>query len=175
MKKLLLYLIVLFNVLPVFAQTLSGGVYYDADSARTEAFSNVESSFSSDLIAEHITDADYDSNMNALLNGQAELKDHTICRFSTGIYGIRYKSDPYRAYYYTPSGKLDYVDKKSSLDYPHKVMTYDLNGKLIGSALYVSKEEQFIFDVNKKLTTHWIGNNGYDKNGVKKWSRVYVE
>lgn len=164
---------------PVFSQTISGGVTYDVDSARTEAFSDLGDGFSPDLIAKHLLDRNYDSNMdalgNTLLSGNAALNDREICRFSTGTYGVRYNDDPYRAYYYTPAGKLDYVDKKSRLQYPHKVMTYDLNGNLIGSALYVSKGEQFIFDINKNLTTHWVGNNGYDKNGKLIKTRVYVE
>lgn len=178
MKRVFL-LFILLTHLSCQAQILEGNVSYDINSARTEAFDNIDYSFSPDLIASNFIDANYDTNMeafgSAFLTGQTELKDRTICRFSTGIYGVRYNDDPYRAYYYTMDGRLSYVDKKNRLEYPHNVSTYNLKGKLISTALYISKYEQYIFDMNKELTTHWVSNNGYDKNGVLKWTRAYVE
>ncbi len=175
MKKFLILIVLFILNLSCTADVLQGGVSYDINSARTEAFSDIDFSFSEELIAKNIIDRNYDFNMRAFLIGQTELKDRTLCKFSTGIYGVRYNDDPYRAYYYTQDSRLSYVDKKSRLEYPHNVSTYNLKGELISTALYISKREQYIFDINKELTTHWIGNKGYDKNGVQKWSREYVE
>lgn len=161
--------------MPVFAQTLQGDVEYNEQNARAEAFSNIDTRFSPDMIASNLIDPNHDENINALLSGNTQMKDRVLCFFSSGIYGVRYNDDPYRAYYYTKAGNLDYVDKKNRLQYPQNVTTYDISGNLIGSALYVSKYEQYIFDNNKKLTKHWIRNNGYDKNGNLISTRVYVE
>lgn len=176
MKNLLLLFIFITVQLSVNANiTLQGGVAMDVDGARSAAFENVSGSVSKDLVLNNFSDPNYKENLNAILTGQLELKDRELCKFSTGIYGVRYKNDPYRAYYYTKDGKLDYTDKKSRLEYPHNVATYDLDGKLIGSAYYISKYEQYIFDADKNLTTHWVGNTGYDKNGNVKASRKYYE
>lgn len=174
MKKIFTILIFLTLQCACFGETvLQGGVSMDIDGARAAAFDNVSGNVSKDLILANLIDPNYEENMNAILNGQIDLKDRELCKFSTGIYGVRYKNDPYRAFYYTKDGKLDYTDKKSRLEYPHNVATYDLNGNLIGSAYYISKYEQYIFDKSKNLTTHWVGNTGYDKNGNVKASRRY--
>lgn len=175
MKTILSLFLIIFLALPSLSETLNGGVTYDVDSARNEAFENLDYSFSPDLISKNLLDTDSLANQSALLTGNTSFKDRILCKFSTGIYGVRYNDDPYRAYYYTKDGRLDYVDKKSRLEYPHKVSTYNLKGELISTALYISKQEQYIFDLNKSLTTHWVGDKGYDKNGVQKWSRVYTQ
>lgn len=175
MKEILTFIILALTGLYAQGALIQGGISYDVESARNEAFENIEPTFSSDLIAAHLLDSDFDSNRRALLVGNTELMNRTLCKFSNGIYGIRYHDDPYRAYYYNPDGTLSYVDQKSRLDFPHNVSTYNLNGKLISTAIYITKYEQYIFDLNKNLTTHWVGNDGYDAAGNKKWTRVYVE
>ena len=174
MKKLFAILIIIMVNLPAFCDTtLQGGISMDVNGARSAAFENIAGNFPAELVLANLIDPNYESNKNALLTGQTTLKDRELCKFSTGIYGVRYKNDPYRAYYYTKDGRLDYTDEKSRLAYPHNVATYDIKGNLIGSAYYLSKYEQYIFGKDKNLTTHWIGNTGYDKNGSVKASRKY--
>ena len=176
MKKVCLFLIFLALNCPLScAAVLQGGISMDVTGARDAAFENVGPNLSKELILANFIDPNYEANRIALLNGQIDLKDRELCQFSSGIYGVRYNNDPYRAYYYTKDGRLDYTGKKSRLEYPHNVATYDLRGNLIGSAYYVSKFEQYIFDKDKNLTTHWVGNTGYDKNGNVKASRRYFE
>ena len=176
MKRIFLILtITIMLTHPADSKVLEGNITYNVDRARTEAFNGIEKTFSPELIQKHFIDENYKTNKQALLLGNVELKDRTLCQFSNGIYGIRYNEDPYRAYYYTQDGTLFYVDKKNRLEYPHNVSTYNLHGELIGTALYITKYEQYIFDLNKNLTTHWIGNNGYDAAGNKKWTRFYEE
>lgn len=174
-KKFLILTINIILIAPAHTKVLEGNVTYNVDTARIEAFNSIEETFPQVLIQKHFIDENYKTNKEALLIGNIELKDRIICQFSNGIYGVRYKKDPYRAYYYTQDGRLSYVDKKNRLEYPHNVSTYNLHGELIGTALYITKYEQYIFDLDKNLKTHWIGNNGYDAAGNKKWTRFYKE
>ena len=99
MKKIFTILIFLTLQYACFGETvLQGGVSMDIDGARAAAFDNVSGNVSKDLILANLIDPNYEENMNAILNGQIDLKDRELCKFSTGIYGVRYKNDPYRAF-----------------------------------------------------------------------------
>ena len=174
MKRFFAIFIFITISLPSFSETtLQGQISINEKTARNTAFENITENFPNKLLLANIIDPNYEENQNALRSGKINLKNRELCKFSSGIYGVRYKNDPYRAYYYTKDGRLDYTDEKSRLSYPHNVTTYNLKGNPIGSAYYVSKYEQYIFDKDKNLTTHWIGNIGYDKNGNVKASRKY--
>ena len=42
---------------------------------------------------------------------------------------------------------------------------YDKNGILDSTSLFISNNESYVFDLNKKLIAHWKGNNCYNEKG----------
>jgi len=63
------------------------------------------------------------------------------------------------------NGKLDFISFSINKKYPIKVLKYDKNGILDSTSLFVSNNESYVFDLNKKLIAHWKGNNCYNEKG----------
>jgi len=87
--------------------------------------------------------------------------------FSDGTYGIRYLDDPYHNYYYDKHGNLFKIDvlNKPYNEYPHKSVAYNRYGAFKNATFVISKEEQYLYDREKNLMGHWIGNACYDEKG----------
>lgn len=165
MKKLFVIFLTIFLALPTGAMTLKGGVTYTVESARKEAFANVEYTLPQKLIDSNLVDPNFEANKKAISKGKTELSDRYIAWFSDGIYQIVYKKDKYHEYYYNANGKLEEIGKRTGLECPAKSYVYNTQNKLIEVILYVSLKEGYTFEPNGQLTSHWIGNKGYDLNG----------
>lgn len=157
MKKIIYILISLFIFSnTVTATELQGGVKYNVDSAR-----------------EYIQDG---------LPGGVEIPDNyyqlqtdnvdkmvTSYNNSGDVVGVtvQYINENTKAYIYSKSGRLIYMDQydKPVSIYPHRGYRYNLDGKLILSSLTVSKNEMFRFSPDGKLLVHSINNIIYDENG----------
>ena len=103
--------------------------------------------------------------MKLKLTKKNEARDRYVTYFSDDTYVSTYKRDLNTNYYYNNKGNLiaiEYYIKKAC---PSLAVTYDAKGDLDSTCLSVSKNNQFVFDKNKKLTAHWIGNNGYNEKG----------
>ena len=69
-------------------------------------------------------------------------------------------------YYYTPDGTLKNIELYFlNQSYPLRSAKYNIDGTLDSTTISISKDEQFVFDKNKKLLAHWIGKNCYDEHG----------
>ena len=166
MKKFVFgFLCFCFWVLPVYSFTLKGGVTFTVESARKEAFANVEYSLPKSIIDANRIDPNFEDNKVLIKNGISETGDRYIGYFDDGGYGIVYKKNLFNEYYYNKNGILEAIGKRTSTKFPTKCYKYDTNGQLITIILYVDQNNSYTFSPDGQLTSHWINNIGYDKNG----------
>ena len=171
MRKILVIMICFlvtfaFSSLHINAYTIKGGISYTVSKARQIAFENVNYKIDIYKYKEFFIDKNFAINQKVMLKDKKKYKNRYLTKFSKGEYAIRYKNQPSHAYYYDSSGKLCYIDIDLNSSYPKQRVTYNINGILDSVTLDTSSNEQFIFDTNKQLIAHWIGNNCYDDKGV---------
>lgn len=154
--KILSCIILFLVVMPVFAETIQGGIFYTVDSAR-------------EYIQEGLPeDVNIPGEYYFLQSGKTQRVVYS--RNNSGIVigiTVQYKSEPDRAYIYDSKSRLIYIDTydKSVDIYPHRGYRYNLDGKLILTSLTVSKNEMFRFDSDGNLIVHSIDGVIYDENG----------
>lgn len=167
MKKLLFcfILIVISNLysIPVFSQTLVGGIIYNVQEARAVSFRDVSSKIDTSGYRAYFQDKNIFKNRKFFLKNRN--KDMVVTKFSDGGYSIRYKKIQNPCFYYTKNGQLEYMGFLDGTSYPRKYLKYDKEGNLLAIDLDVSDNEHFVFDNKKNLLAHWIGNNCYNENG----------
>ena len=63
--------------------------------------------------------------------------------------------------------QIYWLNRNDEKLYGRSKKLYDkyIDGTLDSTTISISKDEQFVFDKNKKLLAHWIGKNCYDENG----------
>ncbi len=88
-----------------------------------------------------------------------------ITKFSDGSYSIIYKNNLQISYVYFSNGQLEGIVFRINRKYPKKSIAYDNKGNLSSVMYTLKNHEQFVFDKNKKLIAHWIGNNCYNEQG----------
>ena len=166
MKKFICLLIIfVFTVCAAQSVTLSGGVSYTASEARELAFENVQIKVDVNKYKEHFVDKNYEKNQELLDRGKTRYRDREIIKFSDGYYGVCYKNNKNISFYYDKTGCLNSFSVVIIDDYPQKGAIYDKNGYLRTTFLNVSHTEQFVFNLDKKLISHWIGKNCYNERG----------
>jgi len=173
MKRFLILFLSL--LIPVFvqAQTITGGVEYNTETALNELLNSSRQAIQFSDIRQNITDKYAAENLH--MTGNAVLKDRTVAKFSDGTYGIIYKKDPLHVWYYGTDGVLTHAEVKSSGQYPYKTYKYTPAGKLVNMSLRVSKDETFIYSPSGKLLAHWLGKNCYDADGKIIMTRIIQE
>lgn len=147
------------------SSVLKGGVSFTVEQARQNAFQKISLKIDMKDYSEFFIDKNYRKNIALLVKNKNKYRDRYLMKFSDGTYGISYIKNLRVIYYYDPKGQLYALDICTSESYPRKSFKYNIDGELEGVSFDVSSEERFIFDINKKLVAHWIGNNGYDENG----------
>ena len=165
MKKIITLLLFLCLTLPLFGFTLKGSVTYTVEQARKEAFANVEYTLPKHIINANRTDPNYKQNQSLIKNGVKETSDRYITYFSDGGYGIVYKNDLYKEYYFKKNGKIESIGIRANLTYPVKSFKYDYNGNLEEVVLYITENDGYIFKPNGQMVVHWVNNVAYDING----------
>ena len=164
--KILLFLCIYFLIQPfAFAFTLKAGISYTVESARVKAFNNTPLSINMDKYQNYFNDPYHIENISAIKIKKYKLKNRYLTYFSDKQYGVTYKNNTKVGFYYDLNGKLCDISLLINKDYPIKIVKYDTDGKLISTSLAVSRNESFVFDLNKKLISHWIKNNCYNENG----------
>ena len=165
MKKVIYAILVMILSVPLSGYTVKGGVTYTVETARKEAFADVEYTLPKSIINAHKTDPNYKENMKAKSNGVNRLSDRYITYYDDGGYGIVYKANRYYEFYYYPNGKLELIGKRTSLVRPCKSYKYNIKAELEEIVLYVDKENSYIFTPTGQLKVHWFGKKGYDMQG----------
>jgi hypothetical protein len=166
-KKLLSVVLLIFMALPAPALTLEGNAQYNVESAREETFNNIKYKLKNNDFQDFLSDPNHLNNYKSLRNGKTRAGDRVLALFSDGTYGVRYLKDPYHNYYYEENGvlfKIDVLDKPFGV-YPHKSIAYDRRGVFMNATFVISKDEQYLYDTNKKLIGHWIESACYDESG----------
>ncbi len=181
LKKTLLVIFFLFIfAMPANAYTLKGGVEYTVDTARIAAFENISPEIPLSEIKHYLRDMFYFSNIEALNQGKLiaglgfkrKLVPFYNKNKKLSFYGVQTEDEPEKKLYYSTSGRLlKYEINTFKGTYPYRTVAYDTKGRLISINFAVSENEAFIFDKNKKLIGHWIGNQCFDENGQKTITR----
>lgn len=177
MKRFLLVLFLIVLCLPVEARkekslVLTGGVEYTVETARKEAFDGVEYTIPLTLITPHMKDPNYGENKKAMANGQEDLSDRWVGKYSDGGYTVVYKKDRYKVYSYYKNGKLEGIGIRNSLNYPVKVYSYEVSGLLKSVSFLISYEESYAFTTNGNLKSYCKHNRCYDKDGNFKYEKL---
>lgn len=164
MKQFILtVLLFLFISLPVQTKVITGGVEMTVQEAREELLSDKIVLPDDENILNNFQDKNFQNNQSMLLKGVTALKDRKLARFSDGSYAVMYYDNPKNTYYYSSEGVLIYNEVKTGTEYPYKAYKYSPEGKLINMSLKLSKNETFIFNKSGKLLAHWLGENCYDE------------
>ena len=159
----------------VQAEIISGGISYDANSAREELLDGISYTTDSTYINNAFYDKDYEQNSAYILKGITSLKDRKLAYFSDGSYAVLNYSDMKHVYYYASNGILMYIENRSGNSYPYKCYKYNTQKKLVNMSLRVSESETFIYNPAGELVAHWVKDKAYDKDGNVIMKRKYVE
>lgn len=174
MKKVLLALsLLLLNCCNCFADDvkLQGGVVYNVKTAKEKAFEGLSLKLDKTFLKDYLMDANLEQNKEILKTGVQKddriLMSFDIYDFVKG-YVVVYEDKPEYAFYYTNKGYLVAVDvsKYWGSDFPYRVGKYNpVTGNLISIGLYVSDDEQFVYNKKGNLKAHWIDDIGYNAKG----------
>ena len=166
MKKFICLLIIfVFTGCAAQSVTLHGGVLYTVNEARQIAFDGVPKKIDMSKYKEYFVDKNYEKNQELLDRGKTRYRDRELTKFSDGSYGILYKTNKSRAYYYDKKGLLTGIDFIENGEYPKRSLKYIKNGELDSICIFVSGDEQYLFEPTGELGAHWIGNNCYNEKG----------
>ena len=191
MKKIFLtFLILLLFSCSAYSMTLKGGVEYTVDSARIIAFENTDLTIPKSKFSGLMSDIYYYSNIEAIKAGKLSAGigfNRKLVPFynknnKLSFYGVVTEDQPNEKLYYSPTGKLlkyeintfsapeqsayARLTREASADvYPYKTIAYNTKGQLLNINLVVSDNEAFVFNKEKKLIAHWIGDTCYNENG----------
>ena len=165
MKYLIFLIIFLGLYAPVHAEVLKGGVSYTVETARIECFKDISEKIDMTNYVEHMTDRNFEENNLALRKKKKKYKNRYLTLFSDGAYSVSYRGKRNEIFYYHSSGKLIGIDFKLKTSYPQKSVMYDAKGNLDSICLWLENNEQYVFNKDKSLSSHWIGNNCYNEKG----------
>ena len=90
---------------PVYGLTLKGGVKYTVESAREEAFRNIEYEISMEPHKKYLTDPGYTPGEGGK-KPKISKRGRYVNYFSDGTYGVRYYANWKYIYVYNNNGKL---------------------------------------------------------------------
>lgn len=187
MRKLFIVVFIfIFQILSVQAETLTGEVSFDwiskSQMERDENISTVKNLlFDSQIVKNYgrrymktvyknyLRDKDYVLNYSEVSQGKTEDVSRNYCAFYWKkyliAYGIQYKKNPGKNYYYDAMGHLKWVDIFSE-EYPHfpyKTYQYEMNGKLKAVYYYTASYDQYIFDEKGNFQGRWYKDKMYDR------------
>ena len=165
MKKIIYAILMIVLSMPLCGYTIKGGVTYTVETARKEAFADVEYTLPKSIIEANKVDPNYQENMEAKTKGKDEFRDRYLTFFDDGGYGVEYKNNKYYEFYYDSNGELERIGKIVKFKFPFKTCIYNTQGMLVFIAYTVSYRDTYTFRVNGELDSHWIGDWCYDKNG----------
>ncbi|MBR1754533.1 hypothetical protein IJ732_06830 [bacterium] len=187
MKKFLILIFVLFLQIPfVKAEPLNGEVSFDwISKSQMERDANIayirNLLFTSDTVKNYgrryikkmykskLKDEDYLKNYNDVALGKTEDYDKKYCAFFWKqyliAYGIQYKRNPDKNFYYDAMGHLKWIDMYSEEypNFPYRTYQYGMNGRLKAVYYFINSYDQYIYDAHGKFQGRWYKDKMYDK------------
>lgn len=187
MKKLIIFILLMFFALPVFSKTLETGITFDWISKtqlqRDENILQIQNTLFTDSTVikypkkqfkseykEFLKDENHVINYQEIAKGKHEDKDKNYSGFflKNGLlvaYGIQDKRNMKSIYYYDAMGNLRYVDKFSANypKFPYITLQYNINGELVAAFYYVSDYDQYVFSPDKKFKGRWYKEKLYNR------------
>lgn len=188
MKKIILIFALILLTLPVFSQTIEGGIAFDwiskTQMQRDENITQIRSILFNDKTVikypksefkskyeEFLKDKDYLKNYEEISNGKKEDAKANYCAFKLGktnlllAYAIQYKNDPKHIYYYDAMGRLYCLDVLSDNypNFPCWSYQYGNNGVLKAAYYYNSDYDQYAYDSNKSFKGRWYKEKMYNR------------
>lgn len=119
-------------------------------------------------------DPDYKIHKANIKKASYLIGDMMITNFSIGGYATSKKCST-ETLYYTSLGELESIDLKQypsfeSLEcpssFPSRAIRYSYpEGKLINAVFVAEKDNQFLYEPDGSLVSHWIKNKGFDAHG----------
>ncbi len=107
----------------------------------------------------------YSVHLLARSKGQTQIGSRLITYFDNGHYSISEMNGD-RGFYYTPQGQLYAVDFDASEAYPIKSYKHHYpSGNLVNVSLTVKPGEDFVFNAQGDLLTHWMGTQCFNAIG----------
>ncbi len=182
MKKILLILGILIfgNFVCAEDTVLTGGVTFDwvnmEQIQRDEAIQNYkniifgnseETNYDKkelkEKYKEYLKDTDYKTHYRLANAGIKETENARLCAFFAErphvlyMYALQYKNKPERVFYYTPYGKLMYVDEMSENypNFPYYSKQYRINGNMVGAIYFTDKDTQYTYEPDGKFKGVW--------------------
>lgn len=189
MKKFLLILgiLILGNFVCAEDTVLTGGVTFDwvnmEQVQRDEAIDNYKNIIFTDTenpdykkkefkekYKEYLKDTEYKTHYRLSNAGVKETEKARICAFFAEkpkvlyMYALQYKDKPERVFYYTPFGKLMYVDEMSENypNFPYYSKQYRINGHLVGAIYFTDKDTQYTYEPDGKFKGVWYMDKMFD-------------
>ncbi len=161
------FLLIFFIILICFncGYTIKGGVSYTVETARQISFAGVSKNIDIKKYKNYLHDEYFCKNMEAKTHHKNKLKNRSVTFFSDGTYGVVYKSNRNKGYYYDGDGYLEFIEISKTKFYPKKYVRYNIQGSIDTIVLATTPKEAYIFNKDKKLIAHWIGNNCYNEAG----------
>jgi len=123
-----------------------------------------------EMNGDFLKDSDFLNNYEEITAGKKEDADKNYCGFYLGkwliAYGIQYKKNMKNIYYYDAMGRLEWVDYFSDNypNFPYISYQYTTNGKLVAAYYYVSKDDQYVYNPDRKFKGRWYKENLYNRN-----------
>ena len=150
---------------PVYGLTLKGGVKYTVESAREEAFRNIEYQIPMEPHKKYLKDPGYTPGEGGK-KPKISKKGRTVSYFSDGSYAVRYYTNWKKIYIYNGKGDLEAIEIRCTSNvYPKISRCYDKKGILVNVTFWISATDNYIYDINGVLLAYWKGNVAYDKKG----------
>ena len=139
---------------------------YTVESAREEAFKDVEYEISMEPYKKYMKDPGFIAPGEEGGKPRVKKWGRSVTFFSDGNYSAKYYSRLDVAYYYDKSGNLGALEfRPIYYRYPYKNKKYDVSGKFMEIFFNENAHSTFVYDKNKKYLGHWLRNAFYDKDG----------
>lgn len=167
--------VILFCVLPIYSQTLSGQVSenWTIEKARQEAFKHVPQNI--DFTKYAPQNSFHYQVLEAKKNKISHISNCEIEFFDDDTYAIR-ENESLEGLYYDENGNLTGLHFENGHSYPKITYKYLYpDGYLIGVSISIRKGDNYVFSYDGEFVIHWVGDVGYGPDGKVKMRRKTIE
>lgn len=125
--------------------TIKGGVSYTVETARQISFADVSKNIDIKQYKNYLHDEYFCKNMEAKTHHKNKFKNRSVTFFSDGTYGVVYKSNRNRGYYYDGKGDLEFIEISKTKFYQKNMSDIIKREVLIPNCFSAQHQEKHIF------------------------------